>query len=57
MMENSSIVNPELERLRGIVDGLKAEVIRQSDCSRGCGYFRHHIRQWPVVGISYVDRC
>ena len=25
-MENSRLVNPEMERLQGVVDGLKAEV-------------------------------
>lgn len=27
-MENSRLVNPEMERLQGVVDGLKAEVNR-----------------------------
>lgn len=31
-MENSRVVTPELERLRGIVEGLKAEVNNKTIC-------------------------
>lgn len=46
-MENSRLVNPELERLGGVVDGLKAEVTHTI----------YHDAKWSPGNIKHLISC